>query len=391
MKRYQIFRSVTWGVIGLALLSIPAFIAVIAGKAEPYLFPPSPFWRYAGLGLIVTGLIGGFLMKGLVEAWHWAAVGRQAGLTPSQTGLPRVTLSQDDDALIGKPILSGTVRGRPVRARVYTRTIRRAGHEETGGSRSTTHTVVEADLDQSQEDGVLIRSADSSLLGSLKEKGFSPTVHDDQFAALADEEDHAKVLTSGRVREALRSMDEFVQLGVGDAEGLVEDAVPQIGETVPGVGGSSVGSMLQSGIEGMLSRAVTAGDAQTVIHRKEGALLDPNELERQVEAVVTTAEVFEEVQAHGTSDFLPEEDELTPSSPSGRDRSESPTVESTPAQSTDVQQKLLMGVLFAATGIGGSWLFLSNTASYGALFGTVPFGAIGIWLIYRTLREVLFG
>lgn len=388
MKKYQILKYGTAGVIGLALVSIPAFIAVIGGKAEPYIPPPPPFWSYAGIGLIITVLVGGILMKALVKAWHWEAVGRQAGLTPSQTGLPRATLSHDDDALIGKPILSGTVRGRPVRARVYTRT---SGGGETGGSRSTTHTAVAADLDQSQEDGVLIRSADSSLLESMKEKGFSPTVQDDQFAALADEEAHAKVLTSGRVREALRSMDEFGQLGVGDAKGLVEEAMPEIGETIPGVGGSSIGSMLQSGIEGMLSKAVTAGDSKTVTHRVGGAVLDPNELERQVEAVVTTAEVFEEVQANGASDFLPEEDELTPSSPSGRDRSERATVESDSAQPTDVQQKLLVGALFAATGVGGSWLFLSNTSSYGALFVTLPFGAIGIWLIYRTLREVLSG
>jgi hypothetical protein len=285
MQPYETYNSVTWGVVGLAGLALPVFIATVAGYAEPYVSPPSePLF---GLGLIAAVGIGGLLANRFVEAWHWAAVGREAGLAPAETGLPRPALARDDDALVGKSVLSATVRGRPVRARVYTRS-KEGGADDS--SESTTFTVVEADLAQPADHGVIVSRVEGGVT-DLPEG--TTTVHDDPFAALADEASQAEGLLSGDAREALLSVEEFTLLFVGHAEKTVEDAMPDYGDQVPDVAGFSVGSMLQEGLESLLSSHVVEGDRQTVTHRMEGVLLDPGELRRQVEAVVAVADVYE--------------------------------------------------------------------------------------------------
>lgn len=295
MQTYKTYKGVAWGVIGLSVLAFGALVAVTGGFTEPYVSSPSSTVTTVGFGLAAAGLVGGLLALRFVEAWHWEAVGREVGLTPASTGLPRPELARDDDALIGKALLSGTVRGRAVRARVYTRS-QDDGHDQ--GGRSATFTVVEADLEQRADEGVIVHSADGGLTDIAEG---APDAHDDWFAAFADDEAHAQALISGDAREALIAMEDFNHLFVGDARAVLHDAMPDVGDAVPDIGGFSVGSMVQSGLESMVGGLAIDGDAQTVTHRMEDALLDAGEMERQVEAVVTAAETFEQSRRDAAS------------------------------------------------------------------------------------------
>lgn len=281
MEKYETYKYVTWVLMGVAAVAAGGYLIAMGKRVQPFI-----------MGAIIAVGVGGLVANRLVANWHWEAVGREVGLTPAEDGLPRSTLTHEDDSLIGKSILSGRIAGRAVRARVYTRT--REDEDEDNDidstNDSTTHTVIEADLNLSPDRGAIVTRAHGDLTDVVED---APAVHGDRFAVLADEEAHAEALTSGDAREALLAVEGFTRLFVGDAETTLKEATPNIGEKVPDVAGFSVGSMVQSGLESMMGWAVL-GDARTVTHRTEGVILDPDELERQVEAVVRVAEAYEE-------------------------------------------------------------------------------------------------
>jgi len=282
VQKFQTYKYLTWGVMGTAAAAGLGYVIAVGQRVDPIL-----------MGLIVAVGVAGLVVNRLVANWHWKAVGREVGLTPAEDGLPRSTLSHDDDALIGKTILSGRIRGQAVRARVYTRTKEDEDDDidsDTDTTESTTYTVVEVDLRLAPDEGAIVTQTHGKLMDVAE--GTS-TVRDGPFAVLADEEAHAEAITSGDAREALLAVDDFTHLFVGDAETTLEAATPNVGEKVPDIAGFSVGSTVQSGLEHVVGWLVI-GDGRTVTHRTEGVILDPDELERQVEMVVTVAEAFEE-------------------------------------------------------------------------------------------------
>ncbi len=302
MQTYDTYKKMAWGAIGLSgIIAVTAFV-LMSGVAAPYVGPALQSWDLPALILVFALGFGGFALLGVVESWQWEDAGREVGLTPAEDGLPR-GLSQHDDSMIGKAILSGHIRGRPVRARTYTKNLENEEEDEEhledeDRKSSITFTVVEAELNRAVDGGVIANPAGGGLTDSADG---GADVYDDPLAAISDEESHARALISGDAREALLQMEEFGQLFVGDAETVFQEALPDVGDSVPEIAGFSVGSMVQSGIATLVAQTGIEGDEKTVSHRVEGTVLDADELERQVEAVVTVAEVYEEVRGEHPS------------------------------------------------------------------------------------------
>lgn len=301
MQTYDTYKKMAWGAIGLSgIIAVTSFV-LMSGVAAPYVGPVLQSWDLPALILIFALGFGGFALLGFVESWQWEAAGREVGLTPAEDGLPR-GLSQNDDSLVGKAVLSGRIRGRPVRARTYTKNLENEEdeeHVEDEDRRSNiTFTVVETDLNRAVDGGVIANPAGGGLTDSADG---GADAYDEPLAAISDDESHARAIISGDAREALLEMEELGQLFVGDAETVFQEALPEVGDSVPDIAGFSVGSMVQSGIATLVAQTGIEGDEQTVSHRVEGTVLDADELERQVEAVVTVADVYEEVQGEHSS------------------------------------------------------------------------------------------
>lgn len=296
MQTYDTYKKMARAAIGFSILcGVAAFAIVIFSSLssipDSYAAFVPPAW--GAIPAVVLGFAAGFVgtrLRTLVQSWQWEDAGREVGLAPAKDGLPR-DLSQDDHSSVGKAILSGRVRGRPVRARSYTSKSSSGGE---GSSKSVTVTVVEADLNQSAAGGVIVNSASGGFTDSAEG---GPDAENGELAAISDQESHAQALISGRVRDALDQLDTVGQLFVGDAETVFREAIPDLDGADEGLGvwGSSTADK-RVAFMNMGMDIDIEGDAKTVTHRVTDPVLAPDELEREVEAVVTVAEVYEELR-----------------------------------------------------------------------------------------------
>lgn len=305
MQKYVVAKRVLWGFIGLSVIVGAGTIAVMSGVTQPYIahHPPSQALPVLGaaVGMIV---VGGFMLR-FVDAWHWEAVGGHVDLTPAEDGLPRRGLSHHDDALIGKSILTGTIRGRPVRARVLTK--KRDRDDSNSGSR--TYTLVEADLREPAEEGALVSRGDASLAFEVGAADDSPNMSDhfgdltdlqeDPFFGQTTAEPLLRAVLAGRARRHLLELETFGLLHVGNSEEvyteLFSSFMSEIRDAMPEVAGFAVGAMFPSGRD--VAERMDHGDQATVTHRLEEVLLDPEELERQVNAAVAVADAYERAKS----------------------------------------------------------------------------------------------
>lgn len=241
-----------------------------SGTAEPYVttgqLPGTMGHAIAG---VVSLALGGVLLSSSLDTRAWKRMGRSAGLSPEGGLNP-----------LGTPDLTGSASGRQVRVRTYT----------TGGGQnrsSTTHTVVETDLETPVEWGATFLpdpdDADSTIPGIESAQW---TLHDG-IAVIGDvPEGTAGTVLSGRVRSLLR--DRGASVSVGDREQHVRDAML---DTLPEDGGGMAGSlakgMLDVGRDGDdgLNRSVSVGD--------KGLLTDGDELDRRVELVTAVADAVD--------------------------------------------------------------------------------------------------
>lgn len=261
------------GLFVWAGLSAAAVILVYTGNAKPVVAPsqiPGDPW-YAFVVVAALWLVGGVVV-GHLRRRAWKRMGKETGLTPESGGL------------FAAPDLTGTVRGRPVRAHTVTR--KRSGGES--GSTSVTFTVVEAELAGPVEDGVLLgRREDGGAAGTvdLGDTSLAFESLDERFVAIGDGGGLAGAALSTRARNALLDLDEVDHLSVGDPTGAMASAVPDMS-------GSLVGDAIQSRIESRIADELVGG-ASTVTHRTKGTLLDGASLERQVTAVVAVADAVD--------------------------------------------------------------------------------------------------
>lgn len=124
-----------------------AYFGTIESVVSPDQLPGSPAVGPVAI-IAVAGL--GLLLARYLDRQAWKETGRQAGLPAG--GGPQFASGPPERS--DRPTLTGTVDGRPVRARTYT----------TGGrgDSSETYTVVEAELDTAVADAVQQTSAAAS-------------------------------------------------------------------------------------------------------------------------------------------------------------------------------------------------------------------------------------
>lgn len=253
------------GRIAWAVAAFGSAIVLYSGNAEPFVSPSQLPGGATPMGMVGWGLglaAVGWLVVGHLQNRAWRGAGRRAGLTP------------DGGSLLGASDLSGSVDGRPVQ--VYTVSRNTGGGGEDGSS-STTFTVVETELSEPAEEGLVVGSGDGQYddLSSVTVDG----------VAAVGPEDLARAVLSGRVTGVIQEVDRGDGIAVGDAGGALTDAAPD-------VSGSFLGGMVESGLESSMP-----GDASTVTVESEGMLLDADEMRARAEAVAAVADAFEEATA----------------------------------------------------------------------------------------------
>lgn len=262
------------------LVSAAAVIAAYTGNAEPYVSPsqlPGGGTSSAGMYMFLAGAalaLAGILVISRFKAGAWKGLSEGTDLEP--------------EGGLGSSDLTGTVRGRPVRARTASR--RTSGGEHS--SNTKTVTVVEADLSAPTDQGVMVTRHPEG--GAPSEVEFSDTTVrgtavDDRFAVMGDgDEALVEALVSGRAREAMLAVDDLGALSVGDPTDALLEGLPDMSD-------SMLGGMFESHVEGRVEGG-TDGDRSTVSVETDGTLLDAAELQRRVDAVVAVAEAVEDAE-----------------------------------------------------------------------------------------------
>lgn len=310
VQKYHTYKTVLWWIIGGSIVLHIALWVLLPGAAGPnWSLPPA---------LALPGLLGTFILAigsgfglAFVNRWLWIAMGEAVGLTPAENGLPRSSLSHPDHSTISRPILTGTVRGRTVRARTFT--VKSDGGDPDDSS-STTHMLVEADLEAPVEEGAVVTRGDADLSFSIPStnSGDEPTmpsmsesfgdltvVQEGAFYAQTNAESLLRTVLSGRTRNDLDAVASFAALQVGNAKAIYEamysSALSMAREAMPEIGGFSLESVLPSAAD--LADGLVYSDAQTVTFKLEDVPNDPDELDRQVTAAVAVADAFERARA----------------------------------------------------------------------------------------------
>lgn len=279
MVRKTTYYSVaTFLVFGVA---IGGFMLVFTGETEPYVsLAELPGGPLGGFAAMIGTVLGGVLLIRQLKTRAFVSMGRQVSLKPEGGGL-----------LGGKPVLTGCVRGRPVRVETYTVSTGSGG--EAGGGSSQTHTVVQTELPKPTDVALLIAPSDQeSRPGGIEQVPGSPTeiAIGDGFVSIGTEsEDFASDVFSPRVRAAFKQLDRPGALQIGD---LTETYVDMIPDMVTSFADAIT-------IDDIVSRFRTQPnfDDSRVSVVTKGLLLDPDELERQLAVVLATVDSFEKVNS----------------------------------------------------------------------------------------------
>jgi hypothetical protein len=191
-------------------------------------------------------------------------------------------------SLLAYPHLTGTVRGRQVRARTY---------QTGGGSNNSTrtYTVVETDLQTPVEWTAMIAPASDAEMSHLPSVETEPTdwtTIDGDFAvwgSVSDEQ--ARELLTPEVRDSLATLGGGVVVGdVG------QEVLNQFASAIPD-DEEGMGAAAASGFLNMVGAGEETGPSRRVKHQERGVLLNPTELQRRAEAVATVAGAIERVPA----------------------------------------------------------------------------------------------
>jgi len=227
-------------------------------------------------GGLFAAVVAGVFVISTVENRAWKATGRRLDLQPESRLLS-----------IGKPDLVGRARGRDVRVRTVSRG---SGGSEGGSNR--TYTIAETRLRGSPSVGLVAVRERTNVLGGTARgigDGSVPQVTVGEFEVVGPAEGFVRAVFSPRVQQALDDAGEVDSLYVGDAAGTMTDATSLSDSSLVG---------------GLVAKGITAsipGDASTAVAQRRGVTLDPDTLERQIDAVVEVAEAFESAlaEAHG--------------------------------------------------------------------------------------------
>lgn len=306
MQTYRTYKIVLWGLVVLSVLALAASVAVMTGVTEPYIARRSPPQLLPVIlgGIIVIAASGVGIR--FVDVWLWEAIGRQVNLTPEENGMHQSRLTHKDDATIGKAVLTGRIRGRTVRARVQT--VKTKGRGSENSSRSKTYTLVGADLRGEVNEGAIVSRGDRPVGSRLSinrettirgQYGDLTEIEDPPYFAQTNAESLTRAVLSGRARNDLDEVESFGLFLIGNSQAVYEEmlsaSLSSLDESMPEIGEFSLGSMLPSA--GELAAGLDRGDSATVTHQVEDVIREPDELERQVQAVVAVADAFDRAWA----------------------------------------------------------------------------------------------
>lgn len=246
-------------------------VAILSGEAAPIIspseLPGSGPVKFFGVPVVLIAV--GATVISRFEKRSWRTAGRRAGLTP------------EGRSLIGKPDLTGTVDGRSVRVRTISR---RTGGGGESGSNKTTFTVVETELREPVENGLVISEADTGEITVGAADAGAETVTVGDFRVLGGSENLVRDLLTQRVQSALRDPARLDSVTVGNAAGIMADMIPDADGMITG--------MLTGGMKKKLKDKYD-DDATTVSTETKRAVLDGDELRRQAAAVAAVADEFE--------------------------------------------------------------------------------------------------
>lgn len=262
---YQ-FATVVW-----FLLAAGGVIAILIGEAEPYIAPTDiPGGEVGAFGLIVGLVVAGLLVISALERRTWKKAGKAAGLEP-ESGLH----------LFGRPRMTGTVRGRPVRVDSY-----KVSNSSGEGNSSTTYTLVEAKLDHPERRGFFFgRNVGSNhVTEDIPDQVGTHQVGGEFVVMGAPSPEVARDLPTPQVRTAFEDGGSADLVIVGDPTDTIMSVVPDTGGGLAG----AVTGMVESKF-----REAEGFEANTVAHTRKGLILDAEQMERQTEAVAAVANAYE--------------------------------------------------------------------------------------------------
>lgn len=269
-------------------------IALYTGQAEPYVspsqLPGGPLYMFGGA--VVAFVAGLFVISSIdsrIKSGQWKQVGKQANLTPERGG-----------ALSGKPDLTGTVDGRPVRARTLSRT--RHGSGDYSSPTTDTFTLVETDLDRPSEQGLIIAPDGGKIVtesSSISIDAEAAQMHEaglavlqvDDVTIVGHDEIVARKIATGRSGDALQSLEANL-VYIGDATRVVNSYLQNAGPEDSGLGNALLRKMARRE-EGAFDDRIP-GDGSTVSIEAVQFVTDSARLREWTEAVVDIAEGYEE-------------------------------------------------------------------------------------------------
>lgn len=276
----------------LAVFFILIFLMILFWFVSVEQRSQSPLLVMVGIFVVgVAVLWGSWAIISRIKRQKWKRAGKQANLTPEGGETPT-----------GELDVGGTVRGRPVRARTVKHKI------STGeGFHVTTTTIVETDLDQPSEQGLVVALDGGEIIGdgpslyvhkdadAMAQAGFA--VHrEGELTVVGQDEAVARAMATGRSGDVLRSF-EANMVYIGDAAGLVNRWLRD-----PYPGGSGLWQKLIVGIgkisrrEGMFDDTIT-GDGSTVSLEAHRLITDGEQLREWTQSLVEIAEEYERATA----------------------------------------------------------------------------------------------
>lgn len=256
------------GAVGLVL----AYNGFLEPAATPGQLPGPEIGAVAIIALFILGL----KIPSYIDRLAWRRTGNAVGLSAGSG--PEFASGPPDKS--GWATLTGTVEGRPVRARVY----------NTGDKKdkmSTPKTVVETELRNPVDWHATFLPEEAEETPEDTEKDAIKTHVVDGLTVFGDiPEEVAEAVVTPRVEDAVTSTDEPVS--VGDVSGnVVDEVVEGIDEETDGMAGT-----LAKGLRDVTG-AGNDGPDRIIKQQTKGYCTDEGELQARVDAVTTVADAVE--------------------------------------------------------------------------------------------------
>ncbi|AGN00409.1 hypothetical protein L593_02290 [Salinarchaeum sp. Harcht-Bsk1] len=260
------------------ILGVPAAL-IYSGNAEPYV-EASQMPVHAGYGFI--GLIGSVfataIFSGILVNRSFVRTGKSLGLSKEGGGL-----------FGGPPNFVGEKRGRPVRVETWKERHSSGGE---GGTSTTTHTRVLAELDRPMSEGFILieegSGSDADAMDDVPDEAEVVPVGDGYAVIGAANEPIAREILTQEVDLALQVPGSPDGVTVGDPAETILDALPEDLSTMGGFFGNAIEERLREEI---------SADPATVSDERRGLPLVTDRLEARIDAMVTVAEAVDAADA----------------------------------------------------------------------------------------------